>query len=816
MALRVLGPIIRCCVLGVSLMSAQSTLDLPARPLASGTKVKGRYLIEGELGRGARGIVYRARDEALVSRPVVVKVLLDAPANNAWSAQAFVHEIEALSRMDHPGIVGLLDKGELPEGHPFLVMQFVNGVTLRSIVTESTLSLNRAANIIQQLGRALTAVHQHGICHRDLKPENIMLQDERNGEELIKIVDFGLAKVQNPVTCLVTLADRLVGTPYYMSPEQIRFETATALSDIYALGLIAYELLTGCHPFADLNNNEQITLEELQNRQQAGPRKWARQMRPELRRDVDNIIKKALAFRPGSRYERASDLGDELALSLRGQPSSSARPADRLAGSRKTQAVALLYKRHEEFDEYVVRILEEHLKSVYEVFIDRSASIGIEWAREIETKICGADTVVVLLSAASVGSEMLAHQMEIAYEASRGGNKPRFLPIRVQFDGTLAEPFHRILNSVPLLHWTGPQDDQRLQNEVARALTNARSFAPQKLKAEPDDGFVSFQSKFYIDRSTDRKFLEAVERRDSIVLIKGARQMGKTWLLARSLQLARNLNFHVVITDMQSLGQEALVSTDALFRTFSRMIVRRLRLPVDPAEMWDSNHPNQSFEDLLRDEVLERINAPLVWALDEVDLLFTLPFSSDVFGLFRSWHNARALDPEAPWPRLTLAIAYATESNLFIKNPHQSPFNVGTRLTLADLTTDQVAELNGRYNSPLHKEADLRTFYRLLGGQPYLVQSGLRMISLGMRLTTLEQQAALDDGPFCDHLNRFLFVLAQNDRLREALRQFLIGLARLSDEDFYRLRSAGILSGDSAQEARPRCQVYADYLKRHL
>src|SRR5262249_23091978 len=140
----------------------------------------------------------------------------------------------------------------------------------------------------------------------------------------------------------------------------------------------------------------------------------------------------------------------------------------------------------------------------------------------------------------------------------------------------------------------------------------------------------------------------------------------------------------------------------------------------------------------------------LVWGLDEVDRLFPYPFASEVFGLFRSWHNERALRPHAPWRQLSLAIAYATEAHLFISDLHQSPFNVGTRLELEDFTLEQVGELNGRYGSasgspPLENEAAVKRYFDLLGGHPYLVRCGLhRMVSDGLGIEEIEAQAALE------------------------------------------------------------------------
>jgi hypothetical protein len=302
------------------------------------------------------------------------------------------------------------------------------------------------------------------------------------------------------------------------------------------------------------------------------------------------------------------------------------------------------------------------------------------------------------------------------------------------------------------------------------------------------------------------------------VLIKGARQMGKTSLLARGLQLARAAGAHVVTTDFQKLNSSNLETIEALFITLGEFIADQLGLDVYPDEVWKPRRaPSINFERYMRREVLEKINAPLVWGLDEVDRLFTCPFASEVFGLFRTWHNERAVDPMAPWGQLTLAIVYATEAHLFITDQNQSPFNVGTRLELKDFSLEQVGELNARYNLPLKGVEELARFFQLLSGHPYLVRRGLHeMVTEQMGYDAFEAQADRDEGPYGDHLRRILVLLARDPALCEVVRGVLRGEPCPTIEDFYRLRSAGVMAGDSAQDVRPRCQLYATYLKRHL
>jgi hypothetical protein len=148
---------------------------------------------------------------------------------------------------------------------------------------------------------------------------------------------------------------------------------------------------------------------------------------------------------------------------------------------------------------------------------------------------------------------------------------------------------------------------------------------------------------------------------------------------------------------------------------------------------------------------------------------------------------------------------------------NQSPFNVGTRLALEDFTLEQVSELNRRYGSPLPSVAVLKQFYDLLGGQPYLTRRGLHeLTSHNLSFAEFTSQAARDEGPFGDHLRRILVSLAQDQALCDVIRKLLSGRSSSTLDAFYRLRSAGVVSGETAREMRPRCHLYQIYLAQHL
>jgi tRNA A-37 threonylcarbamoyl transferase component Bud32 len=281
-----------------------------APPQLVGSTIDNRYYVEKQLGQGGVGAVYLARDRKLHDKPVVIKVLLDKSLQNSWVVQKFQQEKEALARVDHPGVVGILDGGELRDGKPYIAMQFIDGVSLRSIIKPEGIALERAAEIIKQIGRALSAAHDKGIFHRDLKPENIMLQSYGEGEEQVKIIDFGIAKLKGSMIAPSTMTGATAGTVSYMAPEQLSGKPVLAATDSYALGVIAYELVTGRRPF----NPE--TGFELLEMQRAGVRVKPSDLRPSLSEEADRMILRALSFEPKDRFPSAREVGDAVAGAL--------------------------------------------------------------------------------------------------------------------------------------------------------------------------------------------------------------------------------------------------------------------------------------------------------------------------------------------------------------------------------------------------------------------------------------------------------------------------------------------------------------------
>ncbi|MBS1790011.1 MAG: AAA-like domain-containing protein [Acidobacteria bacterium] len=663
----------------------------------------GHYKIISPLGAGGMGEIYLAEDTRL-NRKVAVKLLPRQFTRDADRVRRFKQEARAASSLNHPHIVTIFEIGE-DRGWHYIVTEFIDGQTLRQRLTSGTIKIAEMIESIIQVAGALCAAHEAGIIHRDIKPENLMVR--RDG--YVKVLDFGIAKlteqfgVDRPTRtdsfasspeAVKTDPGHVMGTAHYISPDQLLGLELDGRSDVFSLGVVLYELITGRVPFD--GSTPSAVIASILNEEPMPLARFSRTVPGEL----DRIVEKALRKDREERYQVIKDFALDL-KNLR---------------------------------------LEMEMEAKL-----KRASVAFPPAESKAASSAGMPTNVMPTESASHDREVIA-------------------------------------------------------------------------KLEPIGGAVPLDSRFYIERPTDREFHEAIARQDSLVLVKGARQVGKTSLLARGLQRARENGAKVVLTDFQSLSADFLTSPEKLILTLAETLADQLGLEMYPSEMWNSFlSPGINFERFLRREVLGKIETQLVWGLDEVDRLFSCDFGSDIFGLFRSWHNKRALDPEGPWRRLTMIIGYATEAHLFITDLNQSPFNVGTRLALEDFDMMQVGELNHRYGSPLRDRAEIARYFRLLSGHPYLVRRGLHeLVARNWTLPELEAHADQDEGPFGDHLRRMLVSLTQDPALCEVVQNVLQGRPSANTDSFYRLRSAGLMAGDSVRDLRPRCQLYATYLEKHL
>src|SRR5215813_13795390 len=293
----------------------------------------GRYELDGIVGRGGMAEVYRARDLRL-DRVVAVKTLREDLARDQTFQARFRREAQSAASLNHPSIVAVYDTGEDNSGMshvPFIVMEYVDGRTVRDLLRDDRRLLpERALEITDGVLRALDYSHRAGIVHRDIKPGNVMLN--RHGE--IKVMDFGIARAVADTQATMTQTAQVIGTAQYLSPEQARGERVDARSDLYSVGCLLYELLTGRPPFM---GDSPVAIAYQHVREAPVP---PSRIDPELPAWADAIVLKAMEKDPGARFQSAAEMRSDIQRALSGFPVAAALPmtstyAGQGAGTRR-------------------------------------------------------------------------------------------------------------------------------------------------------------------------------------------------------------------------------------------------------------------------------------------------------------------------------------------------------------------------------------------------------------------------------------------------------------------------------------------------
>lgn len=291
-----------------------------SQPLGTqvGRVLGGRYQLDKIIGSGGMGEIYRAR-RLHIGDTVAVKVLRPDVIENEKTRQRFYREARAAAMLHHPNAVVIHDFGEDTDGTAYIVMELLTGSSLRkALVDEGTINPRRAYSIIKQACAALDAGHRNGIVHRDIKPDNIYLLDAHQDEDLIKILDFGIAKLHDKALDTLSIEEQrltnvgtVIGTPHYMSPEQCQGEEADARSDIYSLGIVLYEMLTGVVPFV-AKTPTGVAIKHVTEQ----PRPL-RDLNPALSPAIETVVLRALEKNPNSRPQTAIELSREFEGALR-------------------------------------------------------------------------------------------------------------------------------------------------------------------------------------------------------------------------------------------------------------------------------------------------------------------------------------------------------------------------------------------------------------------------------------------------------------------------------------------------------------------
>ncbi|HYE74827.1 MAG TPA: serine/threonine-protein kinase, partial [Blastocatellia bacterium] len=279
--------------------------------LQPGTLIADRFRIDRLLNRGGMGAVYQANQIGL-ERPVALKLLLPTFSEDAKMRERFHREARSAALLSHPNIIQIYDYGVSDWG-PYIVMELVRGESLRHLIARGALAPEMALKLISQVCAAVATAHDAGIIHRDLKPDNILIEERADGY-FVKVLDFGIAKLRDVRESTTDTADltgaNVIGSPNYMSPEQCMGLELDARADIYSLGIVLYEMLTGRVPFSDPS-----AVKVLMQQVNEMPRRLT-ELRPDLTGAIEAVVLRALAKERLQRYESALQLSAEFKLAL--------------------------------------------------------------------------------------------------------------------------------------------------------------------------------------------------------------------------------------------------------------------------------------------------------------------------------------------------------------------------------------------------------------------------------------------------------------------------------------------------------------------
>lgn len=273
---------------------------------AVGKTLDGKYRIDGFLKRGGMGAVYRGT-HLMLNKPVAIKLIKPELVSSNEVVQRFLREARAAAHLSHPNIVTVHDLGQTSDGMLYIVMELVPGASLKeAIQAEGAWEPKRVVRLVKAIASALGVAHRNNVVHRDLKPQNIMVTRDSDGNEIPKLLDFGIAKTLEPTSPALTSTGMVLGTPHYMSTEQAKGAPADRRSDLYALGVILYEMLVGSVPFDD-TSIPQILIKHLTEM----PRPPS-SVNPGIPMELEAIVLRLLEKDPDRRYQSAEELIEAL------------------------------------------------------------------------------------------------------------------------------------------------------------------------------------------------------------------------------------------------------------------------------------------------------------------------------------------------------------------------------------------------------------------------------------------------------------------------------------------------------------------------
>ena len=508
--------------------------------------------------------------------------------------------------------------------------------------------------------------------------------------------------------------------------------------------------------------------------------------------------------------------------------------------NQKSAKIFISYKVSAHPDEELLALLQKTLtKRGHKPFIHTMLPLGVEWGKSLQKQIEISDYLLVLLSEASIKSEMILGEITHAEFHRASHQKPIVLPVRIRFLGKLPYGLANLLEAKQFALWNSETDNETLISKIISTIESEGeesfsettkllddkedetddsakplpSFDPRLL--ETPTGAVKLKSPYYIRRDCDDKMEMQISKGGSTTTIRAGRQMGKTSLLVRGAKFAKTQGQRVVYADFQQIKPEFRSSLDHLLHYLADEITFRLNLDIDQLnKIWSSSRGGPDKFNQYMEEVALADPKPLLIAIDEADCLLDVDYKTDFFALLRAWDSRRAFD-EA-WEYFSLALVISTHPHLLIDDYRQSPFNVGMRIQLEDFTLEQISHLNTLHDSPLPDRV-LPEMMKLLGGHPYLIrQAFYSIVEQNLKWGDFESLAMEDPGPFSSHFHFYLWQLRDRPELVAGIKE-VIKKQTCSDEMvLYRLVAAGLMKELPDKKCAIRCGLYENYFRKTL
>lgn len=499
--------------------------------------------------------------------------------------------------------------------------------------------------------------------------------------------------------------------------------------------------------------------------------------------------------------------------------------------------------RTQEPDKSLAQTFHQHLKAAgHEPFMAaESIAWGENWVERIDQELKRCDYFVLLLSEASVASDMVAGEVRTAKRLKDRLGKPIILPIRLNLtsDDPLNYELRSSLQTIQQKFWNSPEDTDSLLQEILAIISGKVTLEPVEEDTPPliipttknrpplpvadlelPGGTMKLDSQFYIKREPwDSRSLQEIENRGGLVRIKAPRQMGKTSLLVRIRDRANELGYQTVTLDFSGSDEGTFSDLSIFLRRFCALVSRKLNLsPRKVKEFWDEElfGAKENCTGYIEECILSEITVPLFLGVDELDRLFPYELVAKEFlTLLRSWNEKAQVNDT--WEKLRMVISHSTESYVVL-DTNSSPFNVGLAVDLAEFTEDQVQELLEKHRLNWNRE-QIVDLMAMVGGHPYLVRLALYHIAQkDLTLAQLLKQASTDGGIYGEHLRRHLWNLQQHPDLTRAFKQVISSASPVILEPMlaFKLNGMGLVNLQGNEVVLRHEPLYRPYFRQRL